>query len=185
MSSTHDPFLPQLLPYAKAILEVGLRHGVHFLIQTRSLNALRVLPLLARYRDQVIFQVSIATLNEELRRLIEPRVPPATARLGMLRRARELGLGTGVIIAPILPPVKQRPDVEADLDAIMRELASIGVDQVFGEMLHIRGQNIARLEAILGERLVINKELDVKIGTVFEGLLRKYGLKGEYWYEYH
>jgi DNA repair photolyase len=185
MSSTHDPFLPQLLPYAQAILETGLRHGVHFLIQTRSLNALRVLPLLAKYRDQVIFQVSIATMNEELRRLIEPRVPPATARLGLLRRAKELGLGTGVIIAPILPPVKQRPDVETDLDALMRELASIGVDQVFGEMLHIRGSNIARLEEILGERLVINKEMDERIGTIFERLLAKYGLKGEYWREYY
>jgi len=184
MSSTHDPFLPQLVPYAKAILETGLKHGVHFLIQTRSLNALQVLPLLARYRGQVIFQVSIATLSEELRRLIEPRVPPATARLGVLRRAKGFGLGTGVIIAPILPPVKQRPDVEADLDAIMRELASIGVDQVFGEMLHIRGSNIARLEKILGERLIINKEMDERIGTVFEGLLNKYGLKGEYWHEY-
>ena len=185
MSSTHDPFLPQLLPYAQAILETGLRHGVHFLIQTRSLNALRVLPLLAKYRDQVIFQVSIATMNEELRRLIEPRVPPAKARLGMLRRAKESGLGTGVIIAPILPSVKQRPDVETDLDAIMRELASIGVDQVFGEMLHIRGSNIARLEKILGERLVINREVDRWIGSLFESLLNKYGLNGEYWYEYH
>jgi DNA repair photolyase len=185
MSSTHDPFLPQLVPYTKAILETGLKHGVHFLIQTRSLNALQVLPLLARYRGQVIFQVSIATLNEELRRLIEPRVPPAKARLAMLRRAKEFGLRTGVIIAPILPPVKQRPDVEADLDAIMRELAGINVDQVFGEMLHIRGQNIARLEKILGERLVINKELDVKIGALFEKLLSKYGLKGEYWREYY
>jgi len=185
MSSTHDPFLPQLVPYAKAILETGLKHGVRFLIQTRSLNALQVLPLLARYRGQVIFQVSIATMNEELRRLIEPRVPPAKARLMMLRRAKELGLRTGVIIAPILPPVKQRPDVEADLDAIMRELASIGVDQVFGEMLHIRGQNIARLEEILGEGLVINRRLDERIGTVFKGLLKKYGLRGEYWYEYH
>ena len=185
MSSTHDPFLPQLVPYAKAILETGLKHGVRFLIQTRSLNALQVLPLLARYRGQVIFQVSIATMNEELRRLIEPRVPPAKARLMMLRRAKELGLRTGVIIAPILPPVKQRPDVEADLDALMRELASIGVDQVFGEMLHIRGQNIARLEEILGEGLVINRRLDERIGTVFKGLLKKYGLRGEYWYEYH
>ncbi len=184
MSSTHDPFLPQLVPYAKAILETGLKHGVHFLIQTRSLNALQVLPLLARYRDQVIFQVSIATMSEELRRLIEPHVPPATARLGVLRRAKELGLGTGVIIAPILPPVRQRPDVEADLDAIMRELASIGVDQVFGEMLHIRGQNIARLEGVLGVRLVVNKELDRQLGSLFETLLIKYGLNGEYWYEY-
>jgi DNA repair photolyase len=185
MSSTHDPFLPQLVPYAKAILEAGLKHGVNFLIQTRSLNALQVLPLLARYRGQVIFQVSIATLSEGLRRLIEPRVPPAGARLMMLRRAKELGLRVGVIIAPIMPPVKQRPDVETDLDALMRELASIGVDQVFGEMLHIRGSNIKRLEGVLGEKLVINRGLDERIGAVFEGLLRKYGLKGEYWREYY
>ena len=185
MSSTHDPFLPQLVPYAKAILEVGLRHGVHFLIQTRSLNALRVLPLLAKYKDQVIFQVSIATMSEELRRLIEPRVPPARARLGMLKRAKEFGLRVGAIIAPIMPPVKARPNVEADLDAIMRELANIGADQVFGEMLHIRGSNIKRLEQLLGERLVINKEMDERIGTIFERLLKKYGLKGEYWREYY
>jgi len=185
MSSTHDPFLPQLVPYAKAILETGLRHGVHFLIQTRSLNALQVLPLLARYRDQVIFQVSIATLSEGLRRVIEPRVPPAGARLAMLRRAKELGLRVGVIIAPIMPPVTQRPDIETDLDAIMRELANIGVDQVFGEMLHTRGQNIKRLEQLLGEGLVISKELDVKIGAVFEKLLRRHGLRGTYWYEYY
>jgi DNA repair photolyase len=124
-------------------------------------------------------------MNEELRRLIEPRVSPATARLGMLRRAKELGLRVGAIIAPIMPPVKARPNVEADLNAIMRELANIGADQVFGEMLHIRGSNIKRLEKILGEKLVINRELDRWVGSLFESLLRKYGLNGEYWYEYH
>jgi DNA repair photolyase len=123
-------------------------------------------------------------MNEELRRLIEPHVPPTKARLAMLKRAKELGLRTGVIIAPIMPPVKQRPDVEADLDAIMRELADINVGQVFGEMLHIRGSNIKRLEKILGEKLVINRELDRWIGGLFESLLRKYDLNGEYWYEY-
>jgi DNA repair photolyase len=67
----------------------------------------------------------------------------------------------------------------------MRELANIGADQVFGEMLHIRGSNIKRLEKILGEKLVINRKLDRWIGSLFESLLRKYGLNGEYWYEYH
>jgi DNA repair photolyase len=186
MSSTHDPFLPQLLPYAQAILETGLRHGVHFLIQTRSLNALLVLPLLAKYRDQVIFQVSIATINEELRRIIEPRVPPARARLAMLRKAKELELRVGAIIAPILPQVKQRPDVRANLDALMKELASIGMDQVFGEMLHIRGcSNIAKLKELLGEELAISREMDKWLGNLFEALLSKYGLKGKYWYEYY
>jgi DNA repair photolyase len=105
--------------------------------------------------------------------------------LTRLKRAKEFGLRVGAIIAPIMPPVKARPNVEADLDAIMRELANIGADQVFGEMLHIRGSNIKRLEKILGERLVINRGLDVEIGTIFERLLKKYGLRGEYWREYY
>ena len=103
----------------------------------------------------------------------------------MLRRAKELGLRVGVIIAPILPPVKARPDVGVDLDALMRELASIGVDQVFGEMLHIRGSNIARLEELLGNKLTISREMDRRLGNLFETLLSKYSLKGRYWYEYY
>jgi DNA repair photolyase len=124
-------------------------------------------------------------MNEELRRLIEPHVPPARARLAMLKRAKELGLRVGAIIAPILPPVKARPDVGADLDALMKELASIGVDQVFGEMLHIRGSNIAKLKELLGEELAISREMDKWLGNLFEALLSKYDLKGKYWYEYY
>ncbi|MFP3157040.1 MAG: radical SAM protein [Caldivirga sp.] len=185
MSSTHDPFLPQLLPYAKVILETGLKHGVHFLIQTRSLNALQLLPILAEYKNQVIFQVSIATVNETLRRVIEPHVPPAEARLMMLKKAKEHGLRIGVIIAPIIPPNKLRPSLEQDLDTLMRKLASIGVNQVFGEMLHVRGFNIKRLEQLLGERIIINGEVDRWVGSLFEEFLKKHGLKGRYWYEYY
>jgi len=42
MSSTHDPYLPQLADSARKILEAALPKGVKFCIQTRS-------PLAARY----------------------------------------------------------------------------------------------------------------------------------------
>jgi hypothetical protein len=68
----------------------------------------------------------------------------------------------------------------------MKELASIGMDQVFGEMLHIRGcSNIAKLKELLGEELAISREMDKWLGNLFEALLSKYGLKGKYWYEYY
>ena len=184
MSSTHDPFLPQLLPYAQAILEAGLSHGVNFLIQTRSLNVLRLLPLLARYRRQVTLQVSIATLNEGLRRVIEPNVPPGEARLMVLKRAGGLGVRTGVIIAPILPPVRVRPDVEGDLHAIMSGLASAHVGRVFGELLHVRGWNIERLSRLLGEPVRVGRIIDEWVEGAFHRECKIFGLDCVYWREY-
>jgi DNA repair photolyase len=185
MSSTHDPYLPQLYPIPRKILEKGLKAGVKFLIQTRSFLVTKDFDLLSRYKDQVILQVSIATMNEKFRMKIEPRAPPVKTRLEVLRKAKEIGLKTGVIIAPVFPPNKFREDVEGDLDNIMRELKDIGVDHVFGEMLHERGINLGYLEIILGEKVIINEYLDKELGRLFEKLLYKYGLKGRWWYEFY
>jgi DNA repair photolyase len=185
MSSTHDPYLPQLYPIPRKILEKGLKAGVKFLIQTRSFLVTKDFDLLSRYKDQVILQVSIATMDEKFRMKIEPRAPPVKTRLEVLRKAKEIGLKTGVIIAPVFPPNKFREDVEGDLDNIMRELKDIGVDHVFGEMLHERGINLGYLEIILGEKVIINEYLDKELGRLFEKLLYKYGLKGRWWYEFY
>ena len=182
MSSTHDPYLPQLYypkPYPRLILEHALPQGVRFRILTRSLLVLKDVDLLVRYRGQVMVMYSIPTLDEGLSRIIEPRVPPPSARLLALRRLRETGLRVGVIIAPIIP----RPDLDRDLSRLMGELAGIGVDVVYGEMLHVRGLNMERLKK-LGVNVAVNRVVDEEIGRLFNGLLGKYGLKGTYWYEF-
>lgn len=183
MSSTHDPYLPQLYPIPRKILEKALPAGVKFLIQTRSMLVLKDLDLISRYRDQVIIQISIATLNERFASIIEPRAPPPRARLEVLRKVKEAGLNVGVIVAPVFPPNKVRENVEEDLDNIMKELANIQVNQVFGEMLHERGMNIEYIESFLGDKIIINKENDEKLGKAFTRLLLNYHLRGKWWYE--
>lgn len=185
MSSTHDPYLPQLYPIPRKILEKALPAGVKFLIQTRSVLVTKDLDLLSEYKDQVILQVSIATLEEKFASIIEPRAPPPKARLEVLRKAKEVGLKVGVIVAPVFPPNKVREDVKEDLEMIMKELADIGVDQVFGEMLHERGMNMEYIESLLWEKVKIDKELDEELGKMFTELLNKYHLRGKWWYEKH
>src|SRR5207245_3908479 len=120
MPSTHDPYLPKRARPARKILEQALPAGVRLCIQTRSYLVTRDLEYLARFPSQVRVQVSIATFDSELARRIEPRVPPPRARLEVLRKAKDLGLAIGVILAPILPELSIRPDVGEDLREMIR-----------------------------------------------------------------
>jgi DNA repair photolyase len=186
MSSTHDPFLPQLVEGAMKILEAALPRKVRFCIQTRSPLAARSIPILKRYKEQVRLQVSIATMDRQFSRLIEPRVSSPEARLNLLRKAKEAGLKIGVIIAPVFPPVPQRPDWRSDMEEIFRELVDIEPDFVYGESLHIRGMNVIYLKEVLGVE-ISHKELsklDQEAGRLFKVLTRRYKLRGTWWYEY-
>ena len=182
LSSTHDPYLPVIHEWTRKILERALPAGVHFCIQTRSPLVERDFDLLKRYSGQVRLQVSIATYSRELSRVIEPRVVPPERRMLTLDRAKAEGLRTGVIIAPVLPPVRLRPDVEGDLDTIIGELAKVVPDHIYGEALHVRGVNMGYLERALGERVNLSG-FDEKAGRMFYNLLKKHGLKGKWWYE--
>lgn len=69
------------------------------------------------------------------------------------------------------------------MEKLFRALAELGPGVVFGESLHPRGSNLARLRAASVEARV-GPAADREVGRVFEELLREYGLRGAYWYEY-
>ena len=181
MSSTHDPYLPKLASAARAILEHALPAGVEICLQTRSFLVTKDIDFLADYREQVRLQVSIATMDGGFARLIEPRVPPPAARVEVLRRAREAGIRVGVILAPIFPPCSQRPDAVSDLSAMAQALEDIQPDHIYGESVHIRGQNLRLLEEALGEPVRLTTGFDLGISRVFHQQLKKSGLKGVWW----
>jgi len=181
MSSTHDPYLPILAGAARKILEHALPAGVEVCLQTRSFLVTKDIDFLSDYDGQVRLQVSIATMDRSLARLIEPRVPPPEARIEVLRRAREAGIRVGVILAPIFPPCTHRPDVIADLRAMAQALEDIQPDHIFGESVHVRGQNLRLLEAALSESIHLTPGFDRGISKVFHEELGKSGLRGVWW----
>jgi DNA repair photolyase len=183
MSSTHDPYLPKLASAAHRILEHALPAGVRLCVQTRSFLVTRDIPLLAEFAEQVRLQVSIATFDRDFARLIEPRVPPPESRIEVIRRARDAGIDIGVILAPIFPPTRVRPDVVSDLASMAQALEDIEPDHIYGESLHARGQNMRLLEAALGERPRVTPGFDKGIARVFHEELRKSGLRGIWWPE--
>ncbi len=183
MSSTHDPYLPMLARVARTILEHALPAGVRICLQTRSFLVTKDLDLLAEYKDRVRLQVSLATMNRELARRIEPRVPSPEARVEVLRRAKAAGLSVGVILAPIFPPTSSRPDFAADLREMAERLAKIRPDHIYGESLHIRGENVRLVEEALGEKVFIGRGFDRAAGRIFHRELSGAGLRGTWWAE--
>ena len=183
MSSTHDPYIPTLAGITRRILEAALPAGVKLCIQTRSPLSTKDFDYLSQYKDQVRIQVSIATLNKDLGRLIEPRVAPAEARFKIIEDAKEIGLNTGIIIAPIFPPLGIRPYPSEDFEEIIKRLAEIGPDKIYGECLHVRGSNMSELEATLGEKIML-ENFDRAMEAVFHRTLKKYGMLGRWWKEH-
>jgi len=183
MSSTHDPYLPELYfphRWPRRILEVGLGAGVRFRILTRSVLVRQDFDLLARHREQVFLMMSIPTLDEDLTKLAEPRAPPPSLRLKILFEARRLGLKVGVVVAPIIPLGDWRRRLE-ELFAVLSEL---GPYAVYGEMLHARGENLERMCREAGICVRPTGRLDGEVGRHFERLLAEYGFRGAYWYEF-
>jgi DNA repair photolyase len=180
MSSTHDPYLPELYfpnKWPRRILETALPRDVRFTVLTRS--ALPNFDLYARYREHIMLMSSIPTLDDAFAEATEPRAPPPRARLAMLRKAKELGIEVGVVVAPIIT----RPGWRQDLERLFCALAELRPSVVYGELLHARGPNLARLKTA-GVEAEVGPAVDREAGRLFEELLREYGLRGAYWREY-
>jgi hypothetical protein len=64
------------------------------------------------------------------------------------------------------------------------ELEDLAPEHVYGESLHVRGQNLKLIEEDLGERVRVTPGFDRGIAKAFHEELRKSGLSGTWWYEH-
>ena len=106
-------------------------------ILTKSTLILRDLDELRRL-DAVAgasVSMSVGTLDEQVRRVIEPGTPPGRRRLEVLARFAEAGIRTGVLVAPILPGIS---DDEEHLDEVLAACAAAGVHSATPIVLHVR-----------------------------------------------
>jgi DNA repair photolyase len=121
----------------RGIIEALIDHRNPFSILTKGTLILRDLDLLTEAAEVAPVSVafSIGTLDEEVWRSTEPGTPHPRARIGAIRTLTEAGIPSGVLMAPILPGISDRPEqlrdvVEAAIDA--------GATHVSPILLHLR-----------------------------------------------
>jgi DNA repair photolyase len=124
LSGVTDPYQPieRRLRVTRGCLEVLAAHRQPVGVITKNALVTRDLDLLgelARYGAARVM-VSITTLDEDLRRRLEPRTSTIAERLRAVRVLAEAGVSVGVNVAPVIPGLNDHeiPDLlEAARDA--------------------------------------------------------------------
>lgn len=132
----------------RACLEIFCEYGQAVGMITKNSLILRDADLLQRLakRDLAHVFISITTLEESLRRAMEPRTATARKRLDVVETLARAGVPTGVMIGPVIPGLNNH-----EIPRIVEAAAQRGALAV--------GYNLVRLNG--------------PVGAIFEDWLRK------------
>ena len=120
ISGATDPYQPveREERITRALLEVALEFKQPISLITKNALVLRDIDLLERLAALGLVQVAISltTLNEPLRRAMEPRTSTGAQRLRAIHELRAAGVPVMVMIAPVIPALNE-PEIPALLKA--------------------------------------------------------------------
>lgn len=122
-----DPYQPAEARFGltRAVLETLLEYRTPASVTTKSPLVVRdadVLARLGRVAGSAVY-VSIGTLDEGIWRATEPHAPHPRRRLEAVAGLAEAGVRVGVLMAPVLPGLSDRPDL---VRRLVEEAAAAG-----------------------------------------------------------
>lgn len=126
LGANTDPYQPveRRLKVTRGILEVAQRFNQPVTIITKGAALVeRDLDLLsAMARDNLAaVAVSITSLDDGIKRTLEPRAASPASRLRLVRRLREAGVPVAVLVAPVIPFI-----TDAELERILEASREAG-----------------------------------------------------------
>jgi DNA repair photolyase len=120
LGANTDPYQPleKIHKVTRSILEVLLEHKHPVSVTTKGALVARDADLLAQLARDGLTRVmfSIPTLDNDMKRVLEPRAASAGAKLKAMRVLAEAGVPVGVLVAPIIPVLTEH-EIEAVLEA--------------------------------------------------------------------
>ena len=125
LGANTDPYQPaeKSLELTRRLLELFHDHRHPVSLITKSHLIARDLDLLADMASMNLCSVaiSIPTMDAGLKRIMEPRVPAAEARLRAIRTLSEHGVPVSLLVAPVIPAIN-----DDELETILEAAAEAG-----------------------------------------------------------
>lgn len=123
-----DPYQPaeKSLKLTRQLLQLFLKHRHPVNIITKGNLICRDIDLLAELAEARLSSVAVSlpTMDAGLKRIMEPRVPSAAARLKAIERLAKKGVPTSVLVAPIIPAINDN-----EIEHILQSAATAGACQ--------------------------------------------------------
>jgi len=122
------------LRLTRGLLETCLEYRQPAALITKSALVLRDRDLLSELaaRGLVRVAVSVTTLDDELKRRLEPRTAGPAARLGIIRDLAAAGVPVSAMAAPVIPRIN-----DPELEAIVAAVADAGARSVSYVLLRL------------------------------------------------
>ncbi len=125
LGSNTDPYQPieRDLKITRSLLEVFNDTNHPLTVVTKSTLIERDIELLASLASKqlVSVMISVTTLDNDLKRILEPRTPSGHRRIRTIAALRDAGIDTGVLVAPIIPAIN-----EQEIESILKACREVG-----------------------------------------------------------
>ena len=120
----------------RRILEVLLQYRHPVSLITKNALILRDIDLLQELNklDLVHVNISITTLDEELRQKLEPRTASGAKRLEVVRQLAAAGLDVNVMVAPVIPGLN-----DSEIPQIIKKAAEAGACNAAYTIVRLNG----------------------------------------------
>ena len=139
LGTNTDPYQPIERRYrvTRSILELMIECHHPVSIVTKSQLVLRDLDLLVELARRGLTRVfiSVTTLDDDLKRRMEPRTASPRARLAAVRALARAGVPVGVMYAPVIPAINDH-----ELEAIVEAAGEAGAGSVGYLLLRLPGE---------------------------------------------
>ncbi|MFT7055753.1 MAG: DNA repair photolyase [Roseivirga sp.] len=150
LSGNTDCYQPieQKLQITRRLLEVFLKYKHPVGIITKNITITRDLDILGQLADMDLVNVhfSLTTLDESVRRKLEPRTASANKKLEAIEELRKRGVPVSIMIGPIIPGLNDH-----EIPAIMEAAANAGAQSAGYTMIRLNGAIAEVFEHWVGE----------------------------------
>ncbi len=145
-----DPYQPaeRSLRSTRAVLELLLERRHPLTVITKSALILRDLDLLGALAERQLVKVfvSLTSLDDAIKRTLEPRAASPLARLRVMRELTAAGVPVGAMLAPVIPAL-----TDHEIERMLEAVADAGVRRAAYLMLRLPFEVAGLFEAWLRE----------------------------------
>jgi len=153
-----DPFqpVPQILDQTYKTMETLLKVGIGVQFVTKAIVPANFITLFARYSNLVSAQVGLTCVDDNIRKLFEPRTARVFEKLSTLQRLVEVGVTMGARADPLIYGVM---DSDKSLINLFSAISEVGVREIAIGYLFLRPAIRKSLERNIKDTQLLGKLL--------------------------